>query len=284
MPPYGVTSSPTSMYSSILLALGLTVLGFAFLSFQHFLLRKTGLLAFMGATFVLFQGISGSLIVGAIGVLLWFGLPWIELLTRVRHLELPIDKPWRRRVPPQDDFPHLDSATSEIEELNEFQIVDDWGYEWRGTEHFFRLFYDPSSRTQAAVCMTRDDKVAQTYVKLVSRSQGGQVYTTWNYPFCASLKPSPDHRLHWDRSSESFAEIFANHAKFLRKEGIGEEAIAEQKPDEFLHRLKDDQRRLVDLNMALGVLKASGEGLCRYSWRGLIFLWTQLVKEIVRIH
>lgn len=272
------------MFSPFLLSLGLAVFGLACRTFHHLLIQKLGLLAFMAASFVFVEAISGSIILGALAVLVWFCLPWIELLTRVRRMDLPMDRPLRRRVLPNADFPFLGNATDEIEELSEFERVDDWGYEWQGTQHFFRLFYDPATKIQAAVCMTRDEALHHAYVKLVSRSKDGRVFTTWNHPFPPSLKLNPEQRLHWDRTSESFDDILASHLDFLAREGVSEEAITGQKPEEMLDGLRKDQRRLVDHNLALGVLRASGEGVCRYTWRGLIFLWAQFVKEMVRLH
>lgn len=268
----------------LFLILGLLVLGYACLTFDHPLVRKGGLLAFMAATFALFHGLSGSLLLGCFGIALWFGLPWIELLTRVRHLELPLDKPFRRRIPPREDFPNLPDATEEIEAAGPFELVDDWGYEWMGTEHFFRLFYDASTRTQAAICMTRDEHLVQSYVKLVTRTQQGEVFTTWNYPFCAGLKLSPNQRLHWDRASDTFLGIFEEHQHFLQEAGVPSSEITEQEPEALLNGFKQDQRQQMDHNVALGVLRTSGDGMCRYTWRGLVFLWAQLVKEFVRLH
>ncbi len=272
------------MASPILLILGLAVLGLGCLTFQHPLIRKTGLLGFMGATAVLFYWISDNVLIGLAGALLWFGLPWIELLTRVRRMDLPVDKPLRRRIPPNEDFPFLGDTTDEIEASGGFELIDDCGYEWQNTEHFFRFFYDPSRRVQAGVCMIQDDSFLHAYVKLVSRSSAGTVYTTWNYPFSASLKLSPEHRLHWDRNSETFEALLESHLHFIEKKRKPGETIDPQDATAFQESLRKDQRRLVDHNLALGFLKASGEGCCRYTWRGLLFLWAQLVKDMVRLH
>ncbi|MDB4491807.1 hypothetical protein N9260_02190, partial [bacterium] len=85
------------------------------------------LLAFMGASFVLFQELSGSWVVGCLDIALWFCLPWIELLTRVRQMDLPIEKPLRRRIPPEDAYPFLAASASEIEKVGAFEHIDDWG-------------------------------------------------------------------------------------------------------------------------------------------------------------
>lgn len=266
-----------------LLILGLAILGYACRTFQAVVIRKVGLLAFMAASFVLFYTVSGSWLIGSLGIALWFCLPWVELLTRVRRMDFPIERPLRRRVLPKEDFPFLDAAYESIEDVGKFEHIDDWGYEWQGSEHFFRLFYDLETKTQAIVCLTTDHTMAHAYVKLVSRGSDDQVYTTWNYPFSASLLQSPEHRLHWDRSSATFEGILESHLEFLKR-SVPSNQLAAQDPSSFLEMLRKDQRRLVDHNLSRGLLKSSGEGSCRYTWRGLIFLWTQLVRDMVRLH
>jgi hypothetical protein len=71
-----------------LIVIGFFVLAFALRSARRNLLRKVGALVFLGASFCLFYFISGSRLIGLLGVLLWFFLPWVELLTRVRRMRL----------------------------------------------------------------------------------------------------------------------------------------------------------------------------------------------------
>ncbi|MFT4637886.1 MAG: hypothetical protein ACI8T1_001201 [Verrucomicrobiales bacterium] len=186
-------------------------------------------------------------------------------------MELPIDKPLRRRIPLKEDFSFLETVTKKIQEISPFELVDDWGYEWQGTEHFLRLFYNFETKTQATVCLSRDEMFTHAYVKVMTRAQDGKVYTTWNYPFSASLKLSPEQLLHWDRTSSSFEGIIQSHHEFLERHLNSLDEITHQAPEEFLELLQRDQRRLVDHNLSLGVLKESGKGMCRYTWRSLVF-------------
>ncbi len=267
-----------------LLIAGLACFGLALRTFRPVCVRKLGLFALMAASFFLVQALTGSVIGGLCGVLLWFALPWIELLTRVRSMDLPLDRPIRRRVPPRDDFPFLDSMSEEITQVESFEIVDDWGCEWQDSEHFYRVFYDHDSKTQVVLCMVKDGGVNHAFIKLVTRTDDGKSFTTWNYPFSSSLKPSPDQRLHWDRASETFEEIKESHMQFLDRNLVSLDWVAEQQPEEFIETLRKEQRTLMDHNIEQGLLTRSGKGTCRYSWRGLVFLWMQLVKDMVRLY
>ncbi len=274
------------MSSPFLLVAGLALFGFACRTFEHIVIRKLGLLAFLGASYTLLYALSGNVFVGLLGIVLWFCLPWIELLVRVRGMDLPIERSLRRRIPPKEDFPFLELATHEIEELEDgdYQLIDDWGYEWQGSAHFFRVFHDADHKTQAVICLTREQHMHHAYVKLVSRTEDGHVYTTWNYPFSASLKLSPLHIVNWDRSAHSFESLYYSHQELLELHGLGPDTLTTQGPDDFASLLQEDQKQMVSHNLSLGLLKASGKGMCRYTWRGLVFLWTELVKDMVRLH
>jgi hypothetical protein len=41
-------------------------------------------------------------------------------------------------------------------------------------------------------------------------------------------------------------------------------------------------RRQVEHNLACGIIRLTGDGHFRYSKRGLIFLWGQYLKDMVR--
>jgi hypothetical protein len=70
----------------------------------------------LGATFLAFYFFTDSVAIGVVGGLLWFLLPWVELLTRIRRLRLPIGKVLEREAPPgHTRFPELTELTDEIE-------------------------------------------------------------------------------------------------------------------------------------------------------------------------
>ncbi len=88
---------------------------------------------------------------------LLFCLPWVDLLIRVRQTDLPIKRLLRRRILPENEDPFLAASAAEIQEVGTFKDTSDWGYEWNGAEHFFRLYYVTETRTQTVVCLTEDE-------------------------------------------------------------------------------------------------------------------------------
>ena len=57
------------------------------------------------------------------------------------------------------------------------------------------------------------------------------------------------------------------------------------KADELGHYIEADMAVQIRHNVQVGVLTPSGdEGkLFRYTWRGCIFLWLQIVKDMIRV-
>ena len=69
-----------------LIVLGLLVLAVGLRSARSNLPRKLGALTFLAASFCLLYFLTGSLAGGLLGAGLWFFLPWIDLLTRIRRM------------------------------------------------------------------------------------------------------------------------------------------------------------------------------------------------------
>jgi hypothetical protein len=86
--------------TNLLIVAGVLVLSFALRTSGLRILRKVGALGILGATFLAFFFFTDSIAAGVVGVLLWFLLPWVELLTRIRRLRLPIGKVLEREAPP----------------------------------------------------------------------------------------------------------------------------------------------------------------------------------------
>ena len=102
--------------SELLIVLGVIVFSFALRSFRARLLRKLGALGLLAATFLAFYLPTGSIAAGVGGLLIWFLLPWLELLTRVRNLRLPIHKSLEQQAPPgASRFPAFSEMTDEVE-------------------------------------------------------------------------------------------------------------------------------------------------------------------------
>ena len=75
-----------------LIVIGLLVLAVALRSARSNCCRKLGAITFLAASFCLVYFLTGRLWAGFLGMLSWFFLPWIELMTRIRTMRLKSSK------------------------------------------------------------------------------------------------------------------------------------------------------------------------------------------------
>lgn len=270
------------MFSNLLFILGVAVLSMALRSFRGVLPQKLGALGVITTSFLIGWLLTGFWIIGALCASSWLMLPWLEILTRVRRLTLPTDKRLRHKHPPNEDaFPALEGLTEEIEGEG-FVRADDTGWDWQDYTQFFRLFYKDSERTQAAICLIDQHDVAFYYLSLSSRGKDGQLWTTWNYPFSYSLKLVPQWRVNRVTTDQSFLQLYESHRDFLRRNGVIADDLAPFEPDHLQLEIQSEMRTQIAHNVAVGVLTQAGEGAVRYSWRGLLFVWFQFLRDLVR--
>ncbi len=267
-----------------LIVAGVAVFALACRTFVHPLLRKLGNLGVLAASFLAAYFLGGSSIAwGLVGAASWFFLPWLELLTRIRHLRLPLDKKLRHRHPPSaDTFPLLREFTGEVEDEG-FTYVEDSGWDWEETKQFVRVFYNPGERAQAAIYLNEQNNIAFAYLSVSSRGKDGKVWMTWNYPFAYAMKFSPDLQVNRVMNARSFMELLDCHHSFLLRNGLLNEDLREQNPEALQEDMEKDLRTQINHNLDQGLIRLSGQGTFRYSWRGLFYLWFQFLKDMVRL-
>lgn len=266
-----------------LTVIGLFVLAVALRSSRQFVLRKLGAITFLVASFFLFFFISGRIWVGILGALLWFLLPWIELLTRVRRMKLPLDnRLGHRAVPNPSHFPNATEAVAAMDEAG-FEHVSDCGWEWAGMQQFFRLFWHPEERAIAAVCLCEQCDVTFAFISITSHDSKGNIWRTTNFPFAPTLRCPPNVRWnHVPCERSCFHQILSNHREFLQRMKVSED-LRMPDPEVIEDGIENEMRHQVDHNLASGIIRLTGDGHFRYSRRGLLFLWGQFIKDMIRL-
>lgn len=267
----------------ILYVAAVIVFAIACRSFNNRFIQKLGWLALLGASYLSGYYLTYSHIGGAIFVGAWFMLPWMEIVFRVRRLRFPIKSEVKHRFPPSRAvFPELSELSSEADD-DGFTEVGDTGWKFSQTDYFMRLLYNPEKRMQAAIALAQQGDFGFSYVSLTSRTTSGVTFTTTNYPFAATMKHSPKQRLNRFTHADSFSDLLERHEDFLHSEGIRSEDLALQ-DTEYLHAyIERDMSVLIDHNITAGVIEPTGNGEFRYSWRGCIFLYWQVVKDMLRV-
>ena len=271
------------MISSLLLVLGAGVMAVSFRTFRHPVVFFAGTLGMVGTSFLAGWLLGGSLVVGVVFASTWFLLPWVEILTRVRKLRLPIDRRLESCAPPaRGAFPGFVELSDEMESAG-FEYCEDAGWEQERMRQFYRFYYSERTRTLAAICLVEQDAVAFYYVALTSRAADGRVFMTWNYPFSYGLHLLPKISLNRGGGDLSIAELTTSHASHLERAAIRAEDLRRQTPEGIRDDVQNEMREHVDHNLACGILKRDGGDMIRYSLRGMIFLWVQFLRDFGRI-
>jgi len=252
-------------------------------SFDNRLIQKLGWLALLGASYLSGYYLTDTHAGGAIFVGAWFMMPWMEIVFRVRRLRFPIKSEVKHRFPPSREvFPELSELSSEADD-DGFVEVGDTGWQFSQTDYFMRLFYHTEKRMQAAIALVQQGDFGFPYVSLTSRASNDIIFTTTNYPFAATMKHSPKQRLNRFTHAGSFTDLLERHELFLQNEGVRLEDLVLQ-DTEYLHAyIERDMSVQIDHNITAGVIEPTGNGEFRYSWRGCIFLYWQVVKDMLRV-
>jgi hypothetical protein len=271
------------MFSSILLVLGVAVLGMAFRSFHHPVMQRLGIICLLVISFLIGYIASGSWLAGLAVASIWIFLPWLEILTRVRALRMPVERELQHKNPPgRDLFPKLDDLTDEIQQEG-FELVNDLGCDWDSQQQFLRLFHRDSDQTQAALCLIDQGEIAFYYISLMTRSQDGQVFTTWNYPFSYALKFLPQTHIQRVRPTLSFTAICASHQAMLSRLAVSSDSVLKLDPLQIQELLQQDLSAQITHNVKVGLLAPVDSQKVRYTWRGMFYLWFRFLWDFVRL-
>ncbi len=266
-----------------LIILGLGVMAAALRSARNRCLRKLGAATLLAASFLLLYFITGSLLGGFAGVAAWAFLPWIELLTRIRRMRLPVENRLHHKpIPNPSFFPNAPQAAAAMEEEG-FEHASDCGWEWDGMHQHFRLYWHPEERAVAAICLCEQSDVAFAFISITSCDRKGRIWRTTNFPFAPTLRCAPN--VHWNHlpcSQNCFHEILIEHRRYLAERKVESDHLRIPDPDELEQSIETEMRSQLDHNLDSGIIRLTGDGHFQYSNRGLLFLWGQFIKDLLR--
>ena len=268
------------MISELCVVAAVGVLSLALRSFQNQALFRIGTLGFISTSFLAGWLLGGSMVLGAAFASTWLLLPWLEILTRVRRLRLPLDRQLEKCPPPPSSrFPDFSTLSDEMETLG-FEYVDDVDWNHDDTRHFYRLFYNPEKRASASICLLEQDRFSFFYVTFTSRAADARVFMTWNYPFSYGMHLLPQTVMNAVDEELSVEELALSHIDFLGKQSNLE--LLPIKAESLSADIERELRTQLEHNIARGILVRDKNKMLRYSVRGMFFLWGQFLREFVR--
>lgn len=272
------------MAKEVLIVVGLVAFAAAFRSCRRNWSRKVGALIFLAASFSALYFLTQSCLWGMTAVVAWFFLPWVELLTRVRRIRLPMNNRLKKSQAPEDDFfPNASRALAAMSDAD-FEHVGDTAWHWAGMEQYFRLHWNPEEKAVASVCLCEQDNVAFAFISITSRTEDGRVYRTTNFPFSPTLKNPPGYSWkHVPCERNCFHQMLDDHRDFLKKLKLSPDDLALPDPEELEGDIEQEMKAQIEHNLSHGIIEPTEDGHFRYSVRGLFFLWKQFAKDMVRL-
>jgi hypothetical protein len=265
------------------IVIGLTVIALGLRMAHRPWLRKLGAFVFLGASFSLGYFLTGMMCCGMAAILLWFFLPWIELLTRIRRMRLPVENRLQHeKIPNPSFFPNAPQAVTAMED-DGFEHVSDCGWKWDGMDQYFMLYWNPEERAVSGICLCEQSDVAFAFITITSMDGQGRIWRTTNFPFAPTLLRPPD--VIWNHvpcSKNCFHQILADHKAFLGRQGLEVSQLRIPDPEAIESSIETEMQRLVQYNLSRGIITLSNDGTFRYSKRGMLFLWGQFIKDMIR--
>ena len=270
------------MFPDILLVLGFAVLCAGLRSSSLPMLQRLGNLCVLFTSYLLGWKLTGQPAWGALCALGWLIFPWIDIVTRVRHIQIPTDRPLRPIPPPGPSrFPALDELTEQIE-AEGFEQIEDAGWDHDDQRQFVRLFAHPQKNVRATINLVENEEISFYYLTLGSRTPDGVLWCTWNYPFSSSLKPSPNWKIQRLREAQSFHSLLEAHLQWPECHLAGPPSPLPLEAAQLTAEIEAELQSQMEHNVACGLLTHSADGWVRYSWRGCFFLWTQFLRDLLR--
>jgi hypothetical protein len=271
------------MLSELFLFAGLLAVCFGLRSIQHPLIFRLGHLGLVATTYLFGYRISGSHAWGSALATIWFLLPWIDILGRVRGTQLPASRTFAPQPAPSPRrFPELEELTEEAEAAG-FVQVEDYGWNHEDQRHSMRVLVLVEKRIQATIHFVESEDAEFFYVSLTSRRDDGELWTTWNYPFLLSLKPSPRWRLRTRSDAVNFQPLLEMHTSWIGSSPNQQWSEVPVDSQKVLSQIEIESDALVSHNLQCGVLTAAEGGMVRYTLRGCFFIWFQFLRDLVGV-
>jgi hypothetical protein len=269
---------------STLIVIGILLIAIALRTARQSCIRKLGAVAFLVASYMACYFITGAWWGGMLGVAAWFFLPWVELLTRVKRLRLPMDNRLRHRPAPNAAFFPNAQETVDTMERESFTHAADCAWEWSGMKQHYRIFMHADGKTVATLCLCEQADVVFSFVAITSMGDDGEILRTTNYPFAPTLK-SPQ-KFHWNHvpcTRNCFRQILTNHREHIAKVGKSDADLSAMDADHLEEMIEEEMQEMIEHNLDHGIIEFAGDGYFCYSTKGLFYLWGQFLKDMVRL-
>jgi hypothetical protein len=156
---------------------------------------------------------------------------------------------------------------------------------WAKSHEHDSFFWHSEQKHLVAICHRIQSCVTFCYLNITSTDENGTIWRSSNFPFSASLPHSPKTRFnHVTHGKISCPEhVLYSHELFLYNAGVGPEHLSTENMEQVETLFEQEMRNLIDHNLKSGMIRLTGDGHFRYSFKGLVYLWWQILKDMFRM-
>lgn len=266
------------------IVVAIIVFGFALRSCRTMFLRKMGALVMLIASGLCFYFLTGNVWAGIGAAAAWFFLPWVELLTRIRKMRMPLENKLQERFSTNlDVYPNAEQHLTILEKEG-YEHIRDCGWNLGGMMQIYQLFWNAETKSVASLCLCEQSNITFTYLTLTTHDITNGVWRTTNFPFSPTLKAAP--KVHWNQVScanECAKNLIISHHMYLSRQGFVDDDLRIPDPDHVSEEIEHELRHQIDHNLKRGIIRLTGDGHFRYTLKGLFFLWRQFVRDMIRL-
>ena len=172
-----------------------------------------------------FYFLTGNVWAGIGAAAAWFFLPWVELLTRIRKMRMPLENKLQERFSTNlDVYPNAEQHLTILEKEG-YEHIRDCGWNLGGMMQIYQLFWNAETKSVASLCLCEQSNITFTYLTLTTHDITNGVWRTTNFPFSPTLKAAP--KVHWNQVScanECAKNLIISHHMYLSRQGFVDDA------------------------------------------------------------
>lgn len=221
---------------------------------------------------------SGSYGAVGLGLGLWFGIPAVQACWLSRQLRFSLQRRLVAGVIDYEEFPGVHRVSRDIRGEG-FAEVGDYWLKPSPIEQGYRLFAHREEPVLAARAVVRQGSVVLDYDVLLTVDEGGGAWLTWNYPLAYGLELPEEFQVLRCLEAERWEDLLELHREFLRLNGVTGRPLTGGPQDRRV--LERCLRRMLEHNLAAGILSEGEDGQAAYTWRGSLLVGWQVMKEML---
>lgn len=269
----------------LLITISVIMFGLALRSSKRKCLKKLGVVVYLCASGLIGFFITDSIFCGIFFGAIWLFVPWFELLISVNKKDRLIKNKLKKGGMKCGSYFPEESCLLEAFKENGFQAGDECGWEFGKSYEHYRYFWNAEKKCLAAICYRVEPCTTFSYLKLFSMHDSGAVWQTSNFPFSCTLKSPDKFKLNHVTAGEKSCpqNMMYLHDLALYEEGVKVESLLDISGDAVITFTEEYLEEQVRFNLEKGMVKKVSETHFNYSFKGLCFLWVQILKDLFRL-